>query len=759
MNKKRRSPRGSGGEGVGKSKGSKGQVSGSGASGRNSYKKKGGKKKRKNELHRTVIRVLKESDTPLAHKNIIRKLSHVASGGKVMSAIRDLVDSGKILETPSNKLRLPDSKRERMMVTGTVDMTAKGSAFVVVPGMENDVFVPQGRLNRAFDGDTVRVMIRRRRHRGKIEGEVIDVLKRAKDEYIGTLRLEKGYGFVLPLQRTGMRDIFISNEELQQSPEARDGDRVAVRITEWPAQIASPRGRITKVLGRPEENDTEMVSILLQAGFPVGFSEEVMKEAKAWPAELEEEEIQERRDVRDIITFTIDPEDAKDFDDALSVRALDEGRYEIGVHIADVSYYVREGSKLDKEAFKRATSVYLVDRVNPMLPERLSNGLCSLRPKEDRFAFSAIFEMDANARILNAWFGRTVIHSNRRFTYEEAQERIETGEGDFAEEINLLNNFANKLRDRRFEHGAIAFETEEVRFRLDANGKPIGIYLKERKDAHMLVEDFMLLANRKVSERLSRQGKRDSPIPSVYRVHDEPDPEKLKNFEALCQDFGYEVKLPENPRELPKILNAFMKTLEGSPEQGTLSMMAVRSMAKAIYTTENIGHFGLGFRYYTHFTSPIRRYPDLMVHRLLAEALSKSKLRPDKAELEAQCHHSSLMERKAMDAEYESIRYKQAEFLSEQVGQQFEGRISGITKWGMYVMLLENRCEGMIRLESIGSEFVINERTKTLYDMMSDVTYRLGDIIKVEIKGVNLARREVDLDLVELPGYEEYGEE
>ena len=713
------------------------------------------KKKRKKKtgsrlpLDDMILRHLATRQEAVSHKNLIRKFADTATATKVMDRLHQLVQSGEIMETPSHKLKITRSKKESLVLTGRVDMTASGSAYVVVEGLEDDIYIPQSRTGRAFDGDTVRVVTRRRQGKKRVEGEIVEVLKRAKEHYIGTVERQRGFAFVVPLHRKGMRDIFLPPDAMGEWENVQTGDRVAVEITDWPHRASNPMGRIMLVLGPAEENDTEMRSILMSNGFPLIFPPAVLAEADAFPDAPTKEDAAQRRDLRAITTFTIDPEDAKDFDDALSLRALDNGRWEVGIHIADVSHYVVPGSALDDEARKRATSVYLVDRVNPMLPERLSNELCSLRPKEDKLAFSALFEMDENGRVYNEWFGRTVIHSNHRFSYELAQAVLDGEEGPHGDDLHTLNGIAKALRAKRFEQGSVNFDTEEVRFRLDEDGKPLGIYLKERKGTHLLVEDFMLLANRHVASFLSKaRDGNDAAWPSVYRIHDQPDPEKLKAFESLVREYGYKLRLPEDPKQLPKAINAFMTSIADKPEKEILSRMAVRSMSKAIYTTDNIGHFGLGFDYYTHFTSPIRRYPDVLVHRLLQQALTNKGKRPDTATLEADCHHSSQMERKAMSAEYESIKYKQVEFLQDRVGEEFDGRVSGVTTWGIFVELLESRCEGMIRLDSVGSEFVHNAKKNTLYAVDIERWFKMGDPLRIRVEDVSLARREMNFSLI-----------
>lgn len=714
-------------------------------------KKKGGLKAM--PLDRMILKYLGGKEAPVTYKNIARKFSGQANDKIIRDRLNTLVGEGRILRTPSGKLKIASSKKESVLLVGKVMMTRSGNAFVGVEGMDQDIFIPKSATGRAFDGDEVRVVLKHRkgrgRSRGKVEGEIVEILNRARDAHIGTIQMQKDYGFVIPLNAKGMPDIFLPPDEIHRHKNLKDGDRLVVKITRWSGKSSSPEGKITKILGRPEENETEMQSIIMAAGFPLEFPEEVMAEAEAYPEGIQESELKIRRDLRDVPTLTIDPVDAKDFDDAISLRKLDSGNWEVGVHIADVTHYVKPGSALDKEAAGRATSVYLVDRVNPMLPERLSNGLCSLRPHEEKYTFSALFELDQNAKVVDEWFGKTVTYSDRRFTYEEAQEVIETSEGDFAQELLVLNRIAEQLRSQRFEKGAMNFESEEVRFKLDENAKPIGIYIKERKASNLLVEDFMLLANKRVAMFLGAQRQNEIPAPVVYRIHDEPDLEKLKGFQQQVKDFGYEFKLPQNMTEVPDAINSFMEGLGDAPEKGMLSRMAIRTMAKAIYTTDNIGHFGLGFEHYTHFTSPIRRYPDVLVHRLLQLAVTKGKNWPKKLELEERCKHASFMERKAMDAEYESRKYKQAEFLQSHVGKEFEGTISGITTWGIYVELVENKCEGMIKLETIGEEFVYNEKLNNIYSVDLDLKLRMGDHLKIMVKGVDLSKREIDFLLVQ----------
>lgn len=625
-------------------------------------------------------------------------------------------------------------------------MTADGSAFIVTDDPdENDIYVAPRKLRTALNGDRVKVYVYAKTKGRRKEGEIIEILKRAKTEFTGIVKLSEHYAFFIPDDRKMMHDIFIPMEALNG---ARNGIKAVAEITDWPAQAKNPVGRIKHILGVQGENDTEMNAILAEYGFPLEFPAEVEREAKSIPSEITKEEIAQRRDCRDITTFTIDPFDAKDFDDALSFRKLDNGNYEVGVHIADVSHYIAPDSPLDKEAFDRGTSVYLVDRVIPMLPERLSNGLCSLRPNEDKLCFAAIFELDEKANIINQWFGKTVIHSNRRFTYEEVQQVIETNEGDYRDEILKLNELAYILRDRKFKAGAISFETTEVKFKLDENGKPTGVYVKERKDAHKLIEDFMLLANRKVAEHVSKMGKGKQKYTFVYRTHDSPKPDALNSFALFASRFGYKINT-KSDKEIARSLNYLMEDVEGKKEQNVLTHLAIRSMAKAIYTTKSSSHYGLAFDHYTHFTSPIRRYPDVMVHRLLEHYLHGGQS-VNAEHYEKMCQHASQMEKRAADAERASVKYKQAEFLQDQIGHIYSGVISGVTEWGMYVEIIENKCEGMIRLRDISDDFyTLDEKNYQIIGQRKKRAYRLGDEVKIRVKNVDLAKKQIDFSLVQ----------
>ncbi|MFD2146372.1 ribonuclease R [Mucilaginibacter antarcticus] len=634
----------------------------------------------------------------------------------------------------------------KTFVEGKVDLTADGSAFIITDDPdEGDIFVAPRKLRNALHGDRVKVYVYAKSKGRRKEGEIIEILQRVKTEFTGIVKLSERYAFFIPDDRKMMHDIFIPMGELNG---AKNGIKAVAEITDWPTQAKNPIGRIKHILGEQGENDTEMNAILAEYGFPLSFPKEVEHDAEQIPADISAEEIAKRRDFRDVITFTIDPFDAKDFDDAISYKKLDNGNYEVGVHIADVSHYIIPDSALDKEAFDRGTSVYLVDRVIPMLPERLSNGLCSLRPDEEKLCFAAVFELDDNANIVTEWFGKTVINSNRRFTYEEAQEVIETKQGDYAAEIEKLNELAYILRDRKFKNGAISFETTEVKFHLDEKGKPTGVYVKERKDAHKLIEDFMLLANRKVAEFISKKGKGKHKYTFVYRAHDSPKPDALASFATFAARFGYKINT-KTDKETAKSLNYLMADVEGKKEQNVLTHLAIRSMAKAIYTTKSSSHYGLAFDHYTHFTSPIRRYPDVMVHRLLQHYLDGGQS-VSAEHYEVMCQHASAMEKKAADAERSSVKYKQAEFLKDQVGEVYAGVISGVTEWGMYVEIIENKCEGMIRLRDISDDFyTLDEKNYAIIGQRKKKTYQLGDEVKIRVKNVDLAKKQIDFSLVQ----------
>ncbi len=676
---------------------------------------------------------------------------------EVLFILAELQDKGDVLEVDTGKFKL---KPKHAYMEGIIDITSGGAAYILSESNEDDIYIAPRNVKNALNGDRVKIYLHARHKNKRLEGEVAEIITRAKTEFAGTVQLSEKYAFVVPDSTKMLVDIFIPQHLVNN---AQHGQKVIAEISDWPKGTKNPIGKITKLLGWPGENDVEMNSILAEYGFPLSFPRRVEDESEAIPENISNEEIKKRRDFRNTPTFTIDPADAKDFDDALSIIKLKNGNWEIGVHIADVSHYVRPTTQLDKEAYYRATSVYLVDRVIAMLPEKLSNGVCSLRPNEDKLCFSSVFEIDDQANVLNKWFGKTIIHSDNRFSYEQAQEVLETGIGPMANEILAMNALAKIFRNERFKKGAIAFEKVEVRFRLDEKGKPLGVYLKESKDSNKLIEEFMLLANRSVAEFVGRkhdilsEGKRKKQReeetirvekkPFVYRVHDAPVSERLESFAAFAGKWGYKLKIG-NEKEIAGSLNGLMKELHGKKEQNVLEQLAVRTMSKAIYTTENIGHYGLAFDFYTHFTSPIRRYPDVLVHRLL-EFYLEGKSGVDQDLLEEQCKHSTQMEIKASEAERASIKYKQVEFLQDKIGGVFDGLISGVTEWGLYVEIVENKCEGMIRLRDLADDFyefddgnycVIGARTKR--------KYTLGDSVRVEVVRCDLIRKQIDLRMI-----------
>ena len=697
-------------------------------------------------LTQLISDVLENSNNEaLNYKQVSAKLNITDNESRetILEILKEQAQKGVFAEPVKGKFKLKDLKT---FITGKVDMTADGAAFIIPDDeFEKDVFVSARKLHNALHGDKVKVYIYAKKSGRKNEGEVVEIIQRLKTDFIGVIKISDRFAFVTIDDKKMLHNIFVPLTDLAG---AKNGQKVQVAITDWPEGAKNPIGKIINILGTQGENDTEMNAILAQYGFPLSFPPEVEKEANEIPEQISEADMKDRRDFRQTTTFTIDPADAKDFDDAISFKKLENGNYEIGVHIADVSHYVQPKSWLDKEAYSRATSVYLVDRVIPMLPERLSNGVCSLRPHEDKLCFAAVFELDDEANIKNEWFGRTAIHSDRRFSYEEAQEVIENKSGDYAAELTKLNELAYILRDRKFKNGAISFESTEVKFQLDEKGKPIGVYVKERKDAHKLIEDFMLLANKKVAEFIAKKGKGKQKYTFVYRSHDSPNLENLGNFALFAARFGYKINM-KSDKDIAKSLNFLMEDVEGKKEQNVLTQLAIRSMAKAVYTTKKTSHYGLAFDHYTHFTSPIRRYPDVMVHRLLAAYLNGERS-ANEEEYETAASHSSAMEKRAADAERASIKYKQVEYLEENVGKLFMGIISGVTEWGMYVELIENKCEGMIRLKDIADDFyVLDEKNYCIVGQRKKKKYQLGDEVKVKVKKVDLSKRQIDFSLVQ----------
>jgi ribonuclease R len=653
----------------------------------------------------------------------------------IVAALDELHESGYLDQTSRGKYRL---KTHGGFITGQVRMQPEGSAFVHSDEAETPVYISSRNLFHAMTGDKVRVHLFARRKGHDLEGEVTEVLERAKKSFVGTVELTRSYAFLVPSGKPGF-DIFIPADRLRG---VRNGQKAVAEITEWPATARNPVGMITEILGDAGDHETEMHAILAEFGLPRKFPEQVERAADRIQDAIAPQEIRKRKDFRQITTFTIDPEDAKDFDDALSLRKLENGNFEVGIHIADVTYYVKPKTVLDDEASERGTSVYLVDRVVPMLPERLSNGVCSLRPGEDKLCFSAVFEMDRQAVVLNQWFGKTIIHSDRRFTYEEVQEIIESGKGDLADEILVLHKMAEILREKRFSQGAIAFDRAEIKFSIDESGSPLSVYFKESKESNKMIEEFMLLANKKVAETIGNPEGKKTPKTFVYRIHDRPDPEKLQNFNHFIRRFGYGIEIV-TPKSVAESMNRLLVQVRGKKEQDVIESLAVRAMAKAVYSTRNIGHYGLAFDYYTHFTSPIRRYPDMMVHRLLERYLEGGRtVHAD--EYEEKCRHASEMETRASNAERASVKYKQVEYMQEHLGEVYPGVISGVTDWGIYVEL-ETKIEGMIPISQLDDDFYIfDEKNFLIRGRHTGRIFQLGDPVQIQIWRTNLEKKQLD---------------
>ena len=712
--------------------------------------------KKKSFFFEEILKVLSANkNKALNYKQIAAELNVTDFGQRqiINVILEELKNNGSVVEPERGKFKI---KRVELFITGRVDMTSSGNAYIVSDETEKDVIVAPKKTLNAMHGDIVKVRIFPQ-GKGKQEGEIVEVIERNKTEFVGTVQVSPKFAFLVPSNIKVHVDIYIPIEKLNG---AKDGQKAIAKIVEWPKNGVNPIGEIKTVLGDVGENNTEMHAILAEFGLPYEFPKDVERAADLIPIKITEEEISKRRDFREITTFTIDPVDAKDFDDALSIQKLKNGNWEIGVHIADVSHYVKPESMIDKEAISRATSVYLVDRVVPMLPEVLSNNVCSLRPNEEKLCFSSVFEMTDDAEVVAEWFGRTIINSDRRFTYEEAQQVIETEEGDFKDEILTLDRLAKILRSNRFKKGSIAFEKMEVKFHLDEVGNPTGVFFKVAKDSNQLIEDFMLLANRKVAEFVGKKKKgkeqiqkkedpKESQRPFVYRIHDKPNPDKLQNFSEFVAKFGYKLNV-KNINTVADSMNNLLKEVNEKKESGMIEMLAIRTMAKAVYTTKNIGHYGLGFDYYTHFTSPIRRYPDVMVHRLLQHYLDGGK-NPDIDKLEEQCKHSSDMEKLAADAERASIKYKQVQYLTDKIGEEFDGVISGVTEWGIFVEIIENHCEGMVRLRELRDDnYYFDEDNYCLRGRKSGRVLTLGDTVRIEIKRADLVKKQLDFALVEV---------
>jgi ribonuclease R len=637
------------------------------------------------------------------------------------------------------------------LVKGKLEVTRSGMGFVLPENLANDILVRPADFNTALHGDTVRARITSHSSKtGRLQGEIVEILERKQMEFLGRVQLSQAFAFFVPETEKPMPDVYVPLASLNG---AKDNDRVIVKITEW-EKNRKPQGEVVQVMDSADENDRAMKELLLESGFPVFFPQAVQDESDQLKDHIPEGELDERKDVRDILTFTIDPLDAKDFDDALSFRILKNGNFEIGVHIADVSHYVKPGTGLDNEAYQRATSVYLPDRVNPMLPERISNELCSLRPHEDKRCFSAIFQLTDKAEVKHFWLGKTLIHSDHRFTYEEVQEIIDQQEGLYHETLITLNSLAQKLRKQRFKKGAINFSSVEVRFKLNEKGKPVGIVVKENKESHQLIEEFMLLANKTVAAYVAKQKVHKKPVPFPYRVHDTPDKEKLQPFIEFAKKFGHHFDT-KSAKGIAASFNQMLKDVQGRPEQHVLEQLGIRTMAKAIYTTENIGHYGLGFETYCHFTSPIRRYPDILVHRILEQCL-REKADPDK-HLEASCRHCSERERAAMECERSANKYKQVEYMQDFLGEEFEGVISGTASFGFWVETIEHKCEGLVSINSLldYDDFRLVESEYALVGRKSGRKFRMGDKVTIKVISANLAKRQMDFEWVIARGMKE----
>lgn len=705
----------------------------------------------KEAITRQVLNFFNENSTkPFNYKQVSAALGLKKSVMKerVVDAMFDLEAAGKIQRISAGKYK---ANMRRKTVVGVLDRESVAKKTYLIPDDGGErVWIAERSMGRALNGDRVEVVLFPRRKGKEQEGEVIEVLERKKTEFVGILEVKPTFAFLNIDKKLLTHDIFIPLEKLNGG---KDGQRCVGRIVEWASKEKNPIGEIVEVLGDVGNNDAEMHAILAEFGLPYSYPKEVEDAASEISDVIDAEEIARRRDMRDVVTFTIDPRDAKDFDDALSIRKLESGLWEVGVHIADVTHYVTPDSIIEKEAYKRATSVYLVDRTIPMLPERLCNNICSLRPHEDKLAYSVVFQMDEFAEVKSYEICKTVINSDRRFTYEEAQTIIENGEGDFATELLKLNELAKILRTKRFAKGAIAFDRVEVRFEIDEKGKPLSVYFKEAKESNMLIEEFMLLANRTVAAHIGKpkgvKGAKSKPKTFVYRVHDVPNPDKLENFSTFIKRFGYKLKTTGKNEAVSAAINNLLDQVAGKREQNLIETLAIRSMAKATYTTENIGHYGLAFDYYTHFTSPIRRYPDMMVHRLLTRYLFEEGHSVNKNEYEEYCEHSSDMEQLAASAERASIKYKQVEYMSERLGQVYDGVISGVTDWGIYVELNENKCEGMISIRCLDDDYYeFDEKNYCIVGRYTGKRYQLGDELTVRIAKTDLVKKQLDFELI-----------
>ncbi len=710
------------------------------------------------KLSKSIIDIFRKSPgTTFNYKQIAAKLdlNDASSRNKIIKNLAQLAAKKQIEEQERGKFKIAGNME---YYQGKLDMTTKGFGYVVVDGEEEDIFIPANSLNKALNGDEVEVYVYNKRRKRKSEGEIVRIINRKRTEFVGVLQMQPNFGFVAIQDPKMYTDIFVQKNKML---DAQDGDKVVVVMEDWPENADSPFGTIKEVLGKPGEHNTEMHAILAQYGLPHEFPKEVEDFANGIDTSIQEEEIKKRRDLRDTLTFTIDPKDAKDFDDALSFKKIENGNFEIGIHIADVSHYLKQGTVLDDEAYERATSVYLVDRVVPMLPEVLSNNACSLRPNEEKYTFSAIFEIDKKGHVIKEWFGRTVINSNERFAYEEAQHIIETEKGNIPEEISIreneyivseevvdavivLNDMAKQMRIRRMKEGAISFDKVEVKFNLNEENEPVGVFFKTSEEANKLIEEFMLLANKRVAQFIGKQTPKKT---FVYRCHDEPDESKLNTLQTVISKFGYRINLKDKS-SISSSLNTLLSDVQGTKEQNLVDTLTIRTMSKAYYSTKNIGHYGLAFDYYSHFTSPIRRYPDVMTHRLLQDYLN-AKPSAKEEEYEEKCQHSSEMESLATNAERDSIKFMQVKFMLDHKDEEFLGVISGVTEWGIYVEIISNKCEGMVRLRDIKDDhYDFDEEQYAIVGRKTKNMYQLGDEVYITVKNADLVKRHLDFNLI-----------
>ncbi|MCB4798266.1 ribonuclease R family protein [Neotamlana laminarinivorans] len=737
-----------------------------------SRKRKGkSKKKGISNLTNTILSILKKDrNQAFNYKQIAAKLgvNDASSRNQIIKTLAKLAGKQEIEEVDRGKFKAVVNTE---YYTGILDLSARGSGYIICDEFEEDIYIASNNINRALNGDEVEFYLYKRRKRGKMEGEITQVLKRDKSEYVGVIQLHSNYAFVVPDSTKMYKDIFVP---INKTFKAEDGDKVLVKLEDWPEKADSPYGKVIKVLGKPGEHNTEIHAILADYGLPSEFPEAVEAYANELDTSITENEIAKRRDMRKDLTFTIDPKDAKDFDDALSFKKLENGLFEVGIHIADVSHYLQEGTVLDDEAYERATSVYLVDRVVPMLPEVLSNNACSLRPHEEKYTFSAVFTLNDKAEIKDQWFGRTVTYSDARFAYEEAQAIIENNSGvtlgaietskinteipeevsltgkayktkpEIAEAVLVLDKLAKKMRGERMRSGAISFDKVEVKFNLDENNDPVGVFFKTSKDANKLIEEFMLLANRKVSEFIGKQSPKKT---FVYRVHDEPDESKLASLQGVVKRFGYKLDFKDR-KSTSTSLNNLLKEVNGKKEQNLVDTLAIRSMSKAEYSTHNIGHYGLAFDYYSHFTSPIRRYPDVMAHRLIQHYLEGGKSANEDV-YEEKCKHSSDMENLATKAERDSIKYMQIRFMEDHKDEEFIGVISGVTDWGIYVEIISNKCEGMVSVRDMTDDhYAFDQELYAMVGKSNKIVYQLGDEVVVKVKNTDLVKKHLDFTLI-----------